>query len=351
MSTATRVVAEAAPATAAVSGRRAGVRGRVGSILVAAALVAIVGWTVASRAAFGILPLGPDQGLYITIGEIIKHGGVPWRDAWDNKPPGTYYLYAAALAAGPDDSQECTLTSRFIPTDGFHTRCAQIVLTAIDTLWTLATVAAVWWIGRRMFGPSVGVVAALLCAYFISMAAIGHGGNTPDSLAVLPGTLAVAATLSYAESGRRRWLVLAGAGSGCRALQANRRRGAGQPRDLGPARQAFRPARAPGRRHRHVRRHARRVRTAGRAAGHDPADGAVERALRGGVWPGTGATPGRAAVVQSLHRLAGRPVVGSLRRARPGAPCCPRRRSTQRPAPALGSGLLPGPGTRRCRFF
>ncbi|MBV9354138.1 MAG: glycosyltransferase family 39 protein [Chloroflexi bacterium] len=187
-------------------------------LLVGLALLAIVGWTVASRAAFGILPLGPDQGLYITIGEIIKHGGVPWRDAWDNKPPGTYYLYAAALTAGPDYSQECALSSRFIPTDGFHTRCAQIVLTAIDALWTLATVAAVWWIGRRTFGSGVGMVAALLCAYFISMAAIGHGGNTPDSLAVLPGTLAVAATLIYADSGRRSWLIVAGALAACAVL-------------------------------------------------------------------------------------------------------------------------------------
>jgi 4-amino-4-deoxy-L-arabinose transferase-like glycosyltransferase len=62
------------------------------------------------------------------------------------------------------------------------------VLTAIDTLWTLATVATVWWIGRYMFGPSVDVMSALLCACFISMAAIGHGGHTPDALAVRPGT-------------------------------------------------------------------------------------------------------------------------------------------------------------------
>jgi 4-amino-4-deoxy-L-arabinose transferase-like glycosyltransferase len=179
-------------------------------LLYAAAILAIVGWTLASRAAFGVLPLGPDQGLYITIGEEIKHGRVPWRDAWDNKPPGTYYLYAAALTLGPDYSQQCTLAGPLIPSEGFLIRCAQFTLTAVDVLWTLAIVAATWWIGARLFGGAAGALAGLLCAFFVSMASVAHGGNTPDDLALLPSTLAVAATLGYADSGRRSALVLAG---------------------------------------------------------------------------------------------------------------------------------------------
>ena len=174
-------------------------------------MLVILGWTLASRAAFGGLPLGPDQGLYITIGEEIKHGRVPWRDAWDNKPPGTYYLYAAALTLGPDYSQQCTLAGPLIPSEGFLIRCAQFTLTAVDVLWTLAVVAATWWIAARLFGGPAGALAGLLCAFFISMASVAHGGNTPDDLALLPSTLAVAATLGYAGSGRRSALVLAGA--------------------------------------------------------------------------------------------------------------------------------------------
>ena len=75
MSTATRVVAEPASPPAAASERRRRSARLRGTLLVGLALIAIVGWTVAARAAFGILPLGPDQGLYITVGEIIKHGG------------------------------------------------------------------------------------------------------------------------------------------------------------------------------------------------------------------------------------------------------------------------------------
>jgi len=178
--------------------------------LSALAVVAMVGWVGAARAAFAVLPLGPDQGLYITIGELIKHGGVPYRDAWDNKPPGTYYLYAAVLSAGPDYVQECVLSGRLIPSKGFRARCAQIVLSAVDAVWALATAAAVWAVGRRLFGPSVGVLAALLCSVFVSMIPLAHGGNTPDLLALLPGTLAVAAALHYVDSGRRSWLLLAG---------------------------------------------------------------------------------------------------------------------------------------------
>lgn len=190
--------------------------GQIAAALVA--MVALVGWVAAARIAFAALPLGPDQGLYITIGEVIKHGGVPYRDAWDNKPPGTYYLYAAALTLGPDYADECIVAGRFIPSDGFHTRCAQLVLSAVDGVWTVATAATVWWIGRRLFGADGGAVAGLLCAVFASMSPLAHGGNTPDLLALLPGALALAAAVRSADSGRRSWLFLAGVLGGMACL-------------------------------------------------------------------------------------------------------------------------------------
>jgi 4-amino-4-deoxy-L-arabinose transferase-like glycosyltransferase len=206
-----RTSAPPAPAGAATQPAARAARAVWGrGLLCAAAVLAILGWTLASRAAFGVLPLGPDQGLYITIGEEIKHGRVPWRDAWDNKPPGTYYLYAAALTLGPDYSQQCTLAGPLIPSQGFLIRCARFTLTAVDVLWTLAIVAATWWIGARLFGAAAGALAGLLCALFVNMASVAHGGNTPDDLALLPSTLAVAAALRYADSGRRSELVLAG---------------------------------------------------------------------------------------------------------------------------------------------
>ncbi len=44
------------------------------------------------------LPLGPDQAIFMVIGEGILKGGVLYRDLVDIKPPLIFYLYAAAAA-------------------------------------------------------------------------------------------------------------------------------------------------------------------------------------------------------------------------------------------------------------
>jgi hypothetical protein len=45
------------------------------------------------------VPFAADQGFYACIGDTILHGGMPYRDAWDIKSPGLYYIYALAIAA------------------------------------------------------------------------------------------------------------------------------------------------------------------------------------------------------------------------------------------------------------
>jgi hypothetical protein len=63
--------------------------------LLARALLAIAVLFVAVRA-LPILsfPLGRDQGTYLTIGQGLLEGKQLYRDLWDNKPPGIFYLYA-----------------------------------------------------------------------------------------------------------------------------------------------------------------------------------------------------------------------------------------------------------------
>jgi hypothetical protein len=49
-------------------------------------------------------PAGSDQGLYAYVGQAIARGEVPYRDAWDQKPPAVHYAYALMYAAWPHDS-------------------------------------------------------------------------------------------------------------------------------------------------------------------------------------------------------------------------------------------------------
>jgi hypothetical protein len=183
--------------------------------LVLVTLILAIGTAIAlPRVAMAILPQFADQGLYVTIGEVLGRGGVVGRDTWDNKPPGTYYLYAALLKLSPDYSQTCTLDRGPALVAHFQFSCAQIVLSIFDALYAAALTAAVWWLAGRWFGPAAGAIAALLCAIFSGMIAVVHGGGIPDFHMLLPATLAYGAALRFAESGRGRWLVLAGALAG-----------------------------------------------------------------------------------------------------------------------------------------
>lgn len=41
-----------------------------------------------------LLGYGRDQGIYAVVARTILDGGAPYRDAWDFKPPGIYFIYA-----------------------------------------------------------------------------------------------------------------------------------------------------------------------------------------------------------------------------------------------------------------
>ncbi len=43
-------------------------------------------------------PFGRDQGIYATVAVNLLEGGTPYKDVWDHKPPGIYFMYALAFA-------------------------------------------------------------------------------------------------------------------------------------------------------------------------------------------------------------------------------------------------------------
>ena len=54
----------------------------------------IVGFTVYIRLHFLSMPFERDEGEYAYVGQIILKGMIPYKDAYNMKLPGTYYLYA-----------------------------------------------------------------------------------------------------------------------------------------------------------------------------------------------------------------------------------------------------------------
>lgn len=69
-----------------------------GASLRAERSIEIAAWIVVIFACSQILmfPFGRDQGIFAVIADTILAGGMPYRDAWDVKPPVIFYLYALA---------------------------------------------------------------------------------------------------------------------------------------------------------------------------------------------------------------------------------------------------------------
>ena len=49
-------------------------------------------------------PAGGDQNLYTYVGQRILAGGVPYLDAWEQKPPGIFFIYAFFWRLWPAES-------------------------------------------------------------------------------------------------------------------------------------------------------------------------------------------------------------------------------------------------------
>ena len=117
------------------------------------------------------VPPGRDQGIFLYHGWGLIEGLVPYRDMWDHKPPGIYFLYAIALKL-------------------FGHR--YVAVNVLDIFWRLATVAAVYLVAARLYGRREGLIAAIF--YGVWAAVIGSGfwwTAQAEGFMVLPLVLSV----------------------------------------------------------------------------------------------------------------------------------------------------------------
>jgi len=91
------------------------------------------------------LPIDDEAGYSIIANEIVD-GGHPYIDAVDRKPPLLYWTYAAVFRVA-----------------GKYNWMALHILSLI---WTLATMAGLYVIGKQLFDRETGVIAALLYSVF-----------------------------------------------------------------------------------------------------------------------------------------------------------------------------------------
>jgi 4-amino-4-deoxy-L-arabinose transferase-like glycosyltransferase len=146
-------------------------------------LACLLRWPIAA------VPLERDEGEYAYIAQRWWLGDVPYRDSFDQKPPGAFVAYAVIQSV-------------------FGTSPAAIHWGT--QVYTFGTLALIFVIGRRLFGPTEGLVAALFAAYMtVDLCVLGQSANT-EVFMILPLTAAFFATLLAREGKSWVWALLAG---------------------------------------------------------------------------------------------------------------------------------------------
>ena len=140
-------------------------------------------------------PMGPDQGVYATIGWGMQRGLALYRDLWELKPPGIYLTYRFAFSV-------------------FGARESSIFW--IDYLAGALTAIVLFDLGRRAVGRRFGAIAAAVFALGTFPAARHtYGGflerGISEKFISLLAAAAAWAAFRALTSARTRWAVASGA--------------------------------------------------------------------------------------------------------------------------------------------
>jgi hypothetical protein len=137
-------------------------------------------------------PFMRDEGVYATFAQIIKHGGIPYRDAFDNKPPLIFaWYYLSFLLFGE------------------HVWAPRLLVSLLLSGATLL----MYMEGRLLFSHRYGVATAFLFAMSFGLATLETNANT--EFFMIPALVAALLTFTLGQkTGRWQWYAAAGFMSG-----------------------------------------------------------------------------------------------------------------------------------------
>jgi hypothetical protein len=137
-----------------------------------------------------LFSFGRDQGIYGVVADTMLKGGMPYRDAWDFKPPGIFIIYAFA--------------------QGLFGK-SMLAIRLLEVIGLVATVFGLQRLGQVFFErPKAGLVAGAVAALVHAELEFWHTAQ-PETFG---GFLTVAAlvVVTSEPAVRRRWLVPFGVG-------------------------------------------------------------------------------------------------------------------------------------------
>lgn len=133
--------------------------------------------------------MGDDSGLFAYAGELISEGALLYQDIWDTKPPGIFYLNAAAVGIGGDTPW---------------------AIWWFELIWISLTAVVLLWILVRLAGELAGFAAALLVVLTALHPTYVSGGNYTETYALLPQVLVLVAAMAYFRNAKSIWIFIVG---------------------------------------------------------------------------------------------------------------------------------------------
>jgi len=133
--------------------------------------------------------MGDDGGFFAVGGQRILSGDLLYRDIWDTKPPGVFYLNALAIQIGGPNPW---------------------AIWWLESLWVSGTVIALILILVKLVGVLPALVATVLFTFTALNPTLVGGGNFTELYALLPIVLTLGATVAYFSAARYRWIIMIG---------------------------------------------------------------------------------------------------------------------------------------------
>ncbi len=152
----------------------------------AAICIVALALLIAAAAPTLLYPFTRDQGAYAYIADLMTQGGVPYRDAWDLKPPGVYWVYQAAF--------------------GLFGR-SEFAVRLFETLYTLLSAAAVCALAQAVFEDrAIAALAAWIYAMAYSILLHFYSVGNPETFLVPFVTVCFLGMVRYVQRRSNLWL-------------------------------------------------------------------------------------------------------------------------------------------------
>jgi len=156
-------------------------------------LAAVVLATILVRIPTFRLPLDQDGSVFAYVAKTWADGGLPYRDAWDHKPPLTYLVYRGLFLFGPATGPGVNATLR-----------------VGSALCDAATAVLLLLLARRLFGSRTGLAAGLAYAVITGAPILQLEAFQPERLTALCSVAGVLAAVAYADSRKYAYAALSG---------------------------------------------------------------------------------------------------------------------------------------------